>query len=678
MDRRFAPIHESLNVRAPNENPFDLQKASHYSSEEILGHWVDIASQHGGLVAVLCPAQVTPMFLLGGKGSGKTHLMRYCSAPVQAARHGNLHTAILKEKYAGVYVPAEGLNTPKFSGKGLDDEVWATAFSTYFETWLATSLLGVIKEALGERFEEPQGKAFSKRLRMLFDVDHEFETLAELEDYLVTLRRRIDYIVNNSAITRDLSELVVPFSVGSLIFGIPDLVAEHFVDLKNPLFVYLIDELENFTAEQQKFLNTLIRYRRGRSTIKVGARLYGVRTYETLGSGEPIKLGAEYQRVQLDDFLREHDREYKTFAVDLTLSRLRQAGLVSAAPDATSLSNAFETIDRSNYSQAETIELMQKYDQAGQMRPHLRALERKLLEASVDEGAASGVVELLTVPDHPLFEKCNTFSFIRKWSPNRVNPLEMAKQISDECLAFRNDRKTGGAFKEALLHFSSDLLAQMYRESRRRQPHAGLDDLVELSQGIPRNLLGILSHVYRRAQFAGERPFGGGKISVNSQTDGVIEGSRSFRDDAQPDAHAADVRDAVEGLALLFRSIRFSDAPSECDVCTFSVNPDKLTEQSRVLLRTAENWSHLVRIRSGSKNKNSQSIDWKFQFAPMLAPLWELSQHRRGSIELKADLANAIFDPDERSKLVELVQDRVSRMNAPRIWGSSINQAKLF
>ena len=242
-----------------DDNPFDLQKASHYSSEEILGYWVDITEQPGGLVSILKPTSIMPMFLLGGKGSGKTHLMRFCSAPVRAARHGgDLRSAIKADQYAGIYVPAEALNTHKFSGKGLDAEAWSSVFSMYFEAWLTTSLLLVVQEAIKEKFNEPHSDPFTGRLRGLFDVDVQINTLAELLQYLVTLRKKIDFVVNNSAITRNISSLEVPFSTGSLLFGVPDLVSETFAELGNPLFVYLVDELENFTSEQQRFLNTLI------------------------------------------------------------------------------------------------------------------------------------------------------------------------------------------------------------------------------------------------------------------------------------------------------------------------------------------------------------------------------------------------------------------------------------
>lgn len=660
-----------------DQNPFDLQKASNYSSQEILDRWVDIAG-HGGLVSILRPTSVLPMLVLGGKGSGKTHLMRYCSAPVQAARHGNLLDAIRQEHYAGVYVPAEALNTPKFSGKGQDNETWATIFSTYFEAWLTNALLLVLREALGDSFSAPVNEQFSKRLRDLFDVEVDLQSLADLLDYIIDLRKHIDFVVNNSAITRTLSDLVLPFSTGSLLFGVPDLVAETFSELGNPLFVYLVDELENFTADQQKFINTLIRYRKGRATIKVGARLYGIKTFNTLGSGEPIREGSEFNKIELDNFLRAHSDAYKDFAVKLVLSRLEQCGPSSAVNDAQKLSDAFEQLDKSDNWRRVTLDLMQSFDEGGKERPHLRNLRRKLSEVAT-ELVTDQVIETLRIPDHPFLEKANAFIFMRKWAGELDAALPTAQNTAKEAaLLLTRGRKAAKAYADVLDHFSSDLLAQMYREARKGAPYAGFDCIVELSQGIPRNLLGILAHIYRRALFAGESPFSGGKISIHSQTLGVLEGAKAFWNDAQPEIDASEVREALEGLALLFRSIRFSDAPSECDVCTFSVDLDKLSEAGRAALRTGENWSHLIRVAQGAKGKNHRTIDEKYQFSPMLSPLWELSQHRRGVIEMKPDLANAIFDRSCRSNLVKLVQARVANMNAPRMWRRSTDQTTML
>lgn len=659
-----------------DDNPFDLQKASHYSIEEILGFWVDIAQ--GGLVSVLEPTSITPMLLLGGKGSGKTHLMRYCSAPVQAARHGTLMEAIRTERYVGIYVPAEALNTHKFAGKGLEDDAWATAFGVYFENWLVSNLLEVTRDAIGEAFFEKKGGKFASDLRNLFDIDVDLSSLDETLEYLIRIRKKTDHIVNMSALTRNISDLDIPFSTGKLLFGLPDLIGEYFPDLGKPLFVYLIDELENFTAEQQKFLNTLIRYRKGRATIKVGARLYGVRTFATLGSGEPIRPGSEFTQVVLDRFLRDHADEYRRFAVDLTLSRLKRGGVTSIQTE-DQLLNSFEELGRDSHWKTQSQEIVSRRDRDGRPRQHMANLERKLIEAGLPSETVSRVLSALEFQEQPFIEKVSAFVFMRKWNGKDRDAFDLAERISRDAAGFvEKGRAASPEFGQAISHFSSDLLAQMYREARRRLPYAGFDTLIELSQGIPRNLLGMLSHIYRRALFAGEYPFDGGKITIQSQTYGVTEGAKAFWNEAQPDADVTEVREAVEGLALLFRSIRFSDAPSECDLCTFSINLDKLTERSKQVIRTAENWSNLIRIESGSKNKNTASLDAKFQFSPMLAPLWEISHHRRGNIELQPDIANAIFDPNRRDDLPQLVQSRVANMNAPRMWNRVTSQEKLI
>ena len=93
-----------------DQNPFDSLRASDYSDADIIDHWVDISAQHGGLLTILKPRLVMPMLLLGSKGSGKTHLMRYCSAPVQAALNdGDLLKAVTTGGYLRSLHPHRGL-----------------------------------------------------------------------------------------------------------------------------------------------------------------------------------------------------------------------------------------------------------------------------------------------------------------------------------------------------------------------------------------------------------------------------------------------------------------------------------------------------------------------------------------------------------------------------------------
>jgi hypothetical protein len=154
-------------------------------------------------------------------------------------------------------------------------------------------------------------------------------------------------------------------------------------------------------------------------------------------------------------------------------------------------------------------------------------------------------------------------------------------------------------------------------------------------------------------------------ISIKSQSDGVRDGASWFWEDAQPPSGGLQVRDAVESIAVLFRTVRLSHSPSECALCAFSVPLEALSENSRRTLSVAENWSYLVKLQEGRRNKNSKRIDALYQLGPMLAPRWEVSEHRRGTIELQHDLANAMLDPEHRAELPTLMKKRLARLIAP-------------
>src|ERR1700733_8717274 len=100
----------------PN-NPFDLARASDFTDSQIMKYWVDISE--GGLLHLLEPTSTTSKRILGGKGSGKTHLMRYCSSQVQVLRNlANPIEGIRAEGYLGIFLGANILDTGRFSGKG--------------------------------------------------------------------------------------------------------------------------------------------------------------------------------------------------------------------------------------------------------------------------------------------------------------------------------------------------------------------------------------------------------------------------------------------------------------------------------------------------------------------------------------------------------------------------------
>src|SRR5262245_52652264 len=99
-----------------SENPFGITKAVHLSPEEVESLWVNSPSGDDH-AALFQPTSAMPLLIVGGKGSGKTHLMRYYSYPLQSLRH---HAAELtplegleRDGYLGIYVLLGALNAQR-------------------------------------------------------------------------------------------------------------------------------------------------------------------------------------------------------------------------------------------------------------------------------------------------------------------------------------------------------------------------------------------------------------------------------------------------------------------------------------------------------------------------------------------------------------------------------------
>ena len=139
------------------ENPFAITKAVDFTDSEIDKTWVDWPAP-GGFAKLMSVKSPMARIIRGGKGTGRTHMMRYFSAPVQAIRGGEKPTAqVLEDGVLGIYVLCSGLNSSRFHGRGLDDETWQDIFSQYVDVWLAQAALEAFVTATVDQPPEGRG-----------------------------------------------------------------------------------------------------------------------------------------------------------------------------------------------------------------------------------------------------------------------------------------------------------------------------------------------------------------------------------------------------------------------------------------------------------------------------------------------------------------------------------------
>ena len=670
-----------------NVNPFAITKAVDLNDEQIERLWVRTAGKDdpGPLQELDHPITPMPTFILGAKGSGKTHLMRHQAYELQKLRYEKAgrssREGISDDGYIGLYVRCSGLQSSRFSGKRQPDELWQELFSYYFELWLAQHMLYVVSDLKLGQPEEDEHLLVGELLN-LFDQAPIIaqRTVKDLTNSLSQAQKKLDFEINNCLLTGSI-DVQITATRGKLIFGIPHILAQRYAFLREVLFSYDIDEFENLTESQQIHINTLVREKEQPTTFRIGSRTYGVRTHMTNSGGEENLTDSEYQEIHLDYEFRTHKKAYSEFARAIIWKRLAAGSGRKRDQDAAGfLDQYFEHFDKSWLSKDWLKRLEPMREKTGIDRPHFARLH-EILGTLKQEAAFENAVEMLRADEHPLIEKLNILLLYQDLSRQR-EIAEAINDISDRARRFlAEDDTPQSSYRTSLQHYGDDLAAQLLRENRSKQIYSGIDTFIQLSAGIPRALLTVLRSTFEWAVFRDETPFDGGIISLESQIRGVIEASNwYFNNMRKAGEEGFAIQGAVERLSNIFRINRFSDKPIEVALTTFSVSEQEMSTEARTVLKLAEARSFLHRIPSGQRERNSEKITSKYQLSPMLSPRSDLGITRRGTLPLRPGEANAIFEPnlkEEYEKFEKSFRARVS-LNLSEKKKEDGNQIGLF
>ncbi|HEV7503727.1 MAG TPA: hypothetical protein VGS07_02330 [Thermoanaerobaculia bacterium] len=650
-----------------SKNPFEVTKAVDFTDEQIAATWVDLPG--GGFANLADPRSPMPRFLVGGKGGGRTHLLRYFSYPLQRLRHkSNLIEGIRRDGYVGIYFRCGGLNSSRFAEKRQDESTWAAIFSYYTEVWLGRLTVDLIADLLTVASLELGSadiSSFVKAVVGLFDRDmpllsNNGNPLLALADTFHSIQKQLDIAINNVALTHHLN-VDIGASPGRLVFGIPAAASLHLRELSGLVFAYLLDEFENLTLDQQRYINTLIREKQLPTTFLVGSRLYGLRTQETLSAGEENRQGSEYDLVILEDTYRSGAHHYGKFCSEIVRRRLREAG--SDGGHSASLAEYFERPLGSLEERA--CENTRQKVPSGVPRPWLERLEQQL-RTSGFAGDLPVLLARVQFSASPLHEKFAIFLLYRAWADG-ADLVEASTKNRASVERLLAGAKNVGKLETAYKHYRHDLYAQLLAELKLPQEYYGFNEFVRMSGYLPRNLLVVLKQITRWSLFLAENPFRGEKISLKAQREGVREASTWFLSDAKSLGRVGEgAQLAIRRLASLFREMRFSDKPVEVACSAFATDRQGLSPSATRLLDEAVSHSLILEVPIGRRDKNNRILLHKYQLNPMLGPLFDLSLALRGPANLSAADLNVIFDPGASDSSFSSMRRKVlARMDAP-------------
>lgn len=665
-----------------DSNPFALVRAANYSDAQINNLWVEMGA--AVINAVIEPKARDSKYILGGKGTGKTHLLRYHSYQVMRLRHPELDglKCVVRAKYLAVFIRAAGVDPGRFENAGGTDSKWQQLFGVYLELRLVEVVLEALREiANSSPQDEFDDASFIRKLaRSINDPDmRACQSIEELYKWVEGQRLQIDDAVNNVAFTGELN-LRIPFSIGSFCIPIGSALREWNSQFSDVPLIYLVDEIENFTAVQQEVLNTLVRYGEGFTTFRMTGRLYSRKSFATLADGEENREGAEFRTSNLDDILRRY-RKYPDFARRFVVKRLAAAGLVESVGTAIDPRPLFEEVTSSDFF----IECL-KAKHTGPVPQFLKDFREALMGADtkwkIDSEEVEELVSTLVEGFPLLIQRLNVLLFCKRLRV-RTHHAKVTEAIRAEARKFvEGESRSVESYSIAYGHYHLDLFAQLCRESRRleRPLYGGFESFVKMSSGNARNLLVLLGRVYEIAAFKEIDFISGPRLSVALQTQAAGEAARfMFERDANFGSKSELAKQSVTRLAELLRTARFALNIPEVSPLAVSFSAADLSEEASVTLNHALNYSFVFEVQDGRPDRNSEALHRKIQLSPILSPRWGLGIVRGGDIRLNRELLNSIFDLKLRDEFEGMLRILKAKWNSPfKATDGQTSQAGLF
>ncbi|MFV0398871.1 MAG: hypothetical protein ACK5JU_12820 [Bacteroidales bacterium] len=260
-----------------------------------------------------------PCVLQGGRGTGKTTVLKGLSYQGQYALHNNLIVEFDKLNFIGIYHRVNTNHVRAFKDGGLSEDLWQKIFGHYFSLIICREILLFTDwhkkhSTNDEDLSQLSCHLISQSLHLTKDCTSFHNLLKALEEKMYEFQSQINNIVDGN---------IPPLSMG----GDPiKILTEKIIGLKQfsgKMFYILIDEYENLEDYQQKVINTLIKHNTEDYTFKIGVRELGWRIKQTLNPEESLYDPADYVLFDISEKLVE-ESHFESFAKKVCQKRIQE------------------------------------------------------------------------------------------------------------------------------------------------------------------------------------------------------------------------------------------------------------------------------------------------------------------------------------------------------------------
>lgn len=428
-----------------------------------------------------------PIVFMGGRGTGKTMFLRYWSYQVQCSIANDLiKNKEIRSKLdhisnlggIGFYVRFDGPILKSFSEMGLSIQKWDAIFTHYFELYIAKLYVdAVIELDVCNGLDSNSTKSLLSAFSNLVNINTSFLDLNDVSKYFAQELKKVTDFRGQ----RHFEEIsFIPkkgFSSQSLSYEIPLIFRSLIPQLSEIGFIVFIDEYENFLDYQQKMVNALLKFVKPGITFRIGMRLEGFKTYDTVSKDEFIKEGRDYRKIVFEEILMR-DSSFQQFFIEIAKKRL----------ESTEHFNKNSLINIKDF-------LGNKEDLENEAREVILNKENKTKHFDLLDNKSKTTLELIKNENNPLLEMLNIL-----WV-NRGIPPHIVKKTMTEYLSNIDNNDTKKYKLDYISKYKLSLMFLFCSVYRTDKKYYSFNTLCYLSSGIVGHFLEICRLCFQYAHF---------------------------------------------------------------------------------------------------------------------------------------------------------------------------------
>ena len=591
-----------------------------------------------------------PQVIIGGRGCGKTMLLRYLShkSTFSPSRQQIPDDAL---SHIGLYWRADTQFGYVMQHRNLKDDTWAAAFRHWVAIVVGAEVLRSLESVAASSMaivnKEHLTSINFRRLRPYsLDLPEQFHDLLEfLEDRLAEFEAWVN----------DVRSVPQPrFLPGdAFVKRMIQLIRDQVVELRDAVFFVYIDEYENLTTYQQRIINTWLKHSEPPLVFNLAMKRNGFKTRATVGV-EALSRIHDYRDIDLEAF--DLDSEFQVFAAEILLLRLKLANIDVADIDPELLRDSSKLEARKGPSYANKVLSAVK-----NLFPSLNRRDLAvgtLTDTSIRKRLNQRVAKALQTrhsaasPDDFLLQNFPEAAVIVPALLHRESlSVAEVKEEFDRLKTGAENKFTGPT--DWIHNNFVGCYLQLYDGLVRPCPfYGGFTTFCFMSRGNLRHFLELCYQALARSERGDD---GFGSVTVEMQAEAARQVAADLLAEVRSfGPQGNNLHTFLLRLGSLFSLSQKNPMQSEPERTHFSIQGGEaeIDGGQAAFLSEAIKWSVLFEEKGTKKKTDSDPEGTEYVLNPIYAPYFHISYRKRKKLELTAGyvatLISGSYDPVKR------------------------------